>query len=309
VLRSHVGERTRKDARVRSFAAVALGAAALAGVAAVGCGGGSADGAGGAVAKPARADRFNGAAAMRLVRLQVGYGPRPAGSKASRRLAERLRAELPDGRFQSVPHGLRNVIGVVPGRDPKRTVIVGAHYDTKDIPGFVGAIDSGSGTAVAVQLARTLRPRQVRPTVVFALFDGEESPRGTPDTTEDFRRRGLRGSKVAAKKLPRAEAMILVDFVGNRTLRLAREDLSDFKLWERLRSAARRVGAGGAFPDTTQPEVSDDHVPFLKRGIPAVNLIDFDFPCWHKTCDDLSKVSTRSLDQTGESVLQLLLSS
>ncbi len=75
-------------------------------------------------------------------------------------------------------------------------MIVGAHYDTKDEPGFVGANDGASGTAVAVELARTLKPRQIRPTVVFILFDGEESPRGTPDS--EFDQRGLRGSKAIA---------------------------------------------------------------------------------------------------------------
>jgi Zn-dependent M28 family amino/carboxypeptidase len=269
----------------------------------VGCGSGHA-----AATSPA-VDRFNAAAAMRLVRLQVAYGPRPAGSDASKRLRDVLRGDLPGGYLQRVPHGLRNVIAVVPGRDPKRVVVVGAHYDTKDIPGFVGAIDGASGTAVAVQLARTLKPKVARPTVIFALFDGEESPRGTPDTEAGFRSAGLRGSKVAARRLPRAEAMVLLDFVGNRHLRLPREQLSDPGLWKRLRSAAERVDAGAAFPPTTRGPISDDHVPFLDRGIKAVDLIDFDFPCWHQPCDDLSQVSKQSLDQTGESVLQLLLSS
>jgi hypothetical protein len=160
-----------------------------------------------------------------------------------------------------------------------------------------------------VQLARTLKPRRARPTVIFALFDGEESPRGTPDTERAFRRAGLRGSRVAARRLPRAEAMVLLDFVGNRRLSLARETLSDVGLWARLRVAARRAGAAWAFPPRTQPEVSDDHLPFARRGIPAIDLIDFDFPCWHRPCDDLRQVSERSLDAVGESVLELLLSS
>jgi hypothetical protein len=281
---------------VRAWCPTGLAAVALA----AGCGGDEPSG---------PADRFDGAAAMRWVRTQVAYGPRPAGSRASRRLAERLRAALPGGRFQPVPGGLRNVIGSVPGRDPKRVLVVGAHYDTKDLPGFVGAIDSGSGTAVAVQLARTLRPRQARPTVVFALFDGEESPRGTPDDEATFQRYGLRGSKVAARSLRGAEAMVLLDFVGNRRLSLPREPLSDARLWARLRAAARRAGAGWAFPPRTQRPVSDDHVPFGRAGVPSVDLIDFDFPCWHRRCDDLSQVSERSLDATGESVLELILSS
>ena len=94
------------------------------------------------------------AAWSRLVR-QVRLGPRPAGSPASRKLATQLKAELPNGRFQAVPGGLRNVVGFVPGRDPSRTVVVGAHYDTKDLPGFVGANDGAGGTALVVELARS----------------------------------------------------------------------------------------------------------------------------------------------------------
>lgn len=244
---------------------------------------------------------------MRWVRLQVAYGPRPAGSPASRRLAVRLRAALPHGRYQTVPGGLRNVIGTVRGRDPRHVVVVGAHYDTKDIPGFVGAIDSGSGTAIVVQLARTIRPRQLRPTVVFALFDGEESPRGTPDTEEAFRRTALRGSKVAARVYRHAEAMVLLDFVGNRHLTLPREALSDKGLWARMRDAARRVAHARAFPPRATYAISDDHLPFLQQGVPSIDLIDFAFPCWHRRCDNLSQVSQQSLDATGESVLELLL--
>src|SRR4051812_23153871 len=123
-------------------------------------------------ARPARVDRFDSRAAFRLLREQVEIGPQPAGSEASRRLAGRLRRFLPRGRYQSVPGGLRNVVGVVPGRS-RRFVVVGAHYDSKDIPRFVGANDGASGTAVAVQLARTIRPHRLRHTLVFVLFDGE----------------------------------------------------------------------------------------------------------------------------------------
>jgi hypothetical protein len=265
------------------------------------------DGDGNAAVRPAAAtvDRFDGTTAYEWVRLQLNYGPRPAGSKASRKLAKRLLISLPNGAYQSVPGGLRNVIGKVPGKDPKRVVVVGAHYDTKDIPDFVGAIDGGSGTAVTMQLATTLKPRTVRPTVVFILFDGEESPAGTPDS--QFRKYGLRGSKVAAAKYKRAEAMILLDFVGNRNARFPREDFSDEKLWAKLRGAAGKVGVGKYFPNDTFGGIEDDHLPFIKQGVPAIDLIDFrDFPCWHKTCDDMTLVSQASLDATGEAVRQLL---
>jgi glutaminyl-peptide cyclotransferase len=118
-------------------------------------------------------DRFNERAAFAFLKRQVALGPRPAGSPASRRLAAILKASVPRGRYQRVPEGLRNVVATVPGRDPSRFVVVGAHYDTYDLPGFVGANDSASGTAVVRQLARTIRPRTVRPTLVFVFFDGE----------------------------------------------------------------------------------------------------------------------------------------
>ena len=260
-------------------------------------------------ASPARlsVDRFDSRAAFRLLREQVALGPRPAGSPAARRLADRLRRLLPQSGFQAVPGhpGLRNVVGRVRGRS-RRYVVVGAHYDTKDIPGFVGANDGASGTAVVTQLARDLRGRRPPKTLVFVLFDGEESPAGTPDS--QFLEKGLRGSKAAARRYAGAEAMVLLDFVGDRRLRIPREELSNRGLWRRLRAAARRVGAGATFPPRSAGAVYDDHVPFRRRGVPSIDLIDFDFPCFHRRCDDLSAVSQRSLDRVGETVYQLLAS-
>jgi glutaminyl-peptide cyclotransferase len=252
-------------------------------------------------AQAAKVDRFDGGAAFQLLRRQVEMGPRPAGSAESRRLARLLRRIVPRGRYQEVPGGLRNVIGTVRGREPGY-VVVGAHYDTKDIPGFVGANDAASGTAVVAQIARTLR--RPRHTIHFVFFDGEESPRGTPD--EDFEEEGLRGSKVAAPAFAQARAMVLLDFVGDRRLSIPREANSDERLWERLRAAARRVGAGRVFPDLTNGGVLDDHLPFLERGVPSIDLIDFSFPCFHRRCDNMSAVSERSVDAVGETVYELL---
>ena len=267
---------------------------------------GDGDGDAGAAAPVPRpaVDRFDGDAAYASVKRQVALGPRPAGSAASRKLARRIRGALPGGRFQAVPGGLRNVVGTVRGRDPDRVVVVGAHYDTKDIPGFVGANDGASGVAILTQLARRMERRRPRSTLVFIAFDGEESPRGA--SSEDFEKRGLRGSKVAARRYSHAKAMILLDFVGEKGLRLPREQLSDSALWGKLRSAARRAGVGSVFPAGTQGVILDDHVPFLRAGVPAVDLIDFDFACFHRTCDDLSQISPRSLDAVGEAMLELL---
>jgi glutaminyl-peptide cyclotransferase len=265
-------------------------------------GGDEADGASSENARP-RVDQFDSAAAWKLLREQVEMGPRPAGTPASRRLARKLRDLLPHGHFEAVPGGLRNVVGTVPGREPGY-VVVGAHYDTKDIPGFVGANDGAGGTAVVTQIARTLkRPRH---TLKIILFDGEETPRGTPDRL--FVQRGLRGAKVAAPRYRDARAMVLLDFVADRHLRIPREGSSDRELWRRLRAAARAVGVGRHFPPETQGTVEDDHLPFLQEGVPAIDLIDFDFPCWHRRCDDLSSVSERSLDASGEAVRRLLAS-
>ena len=252
-----------------------------------------------------RPDRFDSARAWRILKYQVALGERPAGSRASRRLARYIHGRLPNASYQRVPGGLRNVIGRVPGRDPGRVVLVGAHYDTKDIRGFVGANDAASGTAVALRLAREIKPRTIEPTLLFIFFDGEESPRGAAD--HEFQEKGLRGSKVAAQRYAsRVDQMVLLDFVGDRNLSIPREAYSDQALWVQLRAAARRAGAGGTFPDETSGGILDDHIPFIERGVPAIDLIDFDFPCWHRRCDDLSAVSERSLDRVGETMRELL---
>ena len=253
-----------------------------------------------------KVDRFDGRRAFAELRRQVALGPRPAGSAASRRLAARLRRSLPRGRYEAIPGspGLRNVVGRLPGSKP--AVVVAAHYDTKKIPGFVGANDGAGGTAAVLELARALR-RIDRPAgapeLRFVLFDGEEA---TNDKA-DFFLSGLRGSKAYARRhRGEVRAVVLLDFVADKQLRIPREGGSDIALWARLRRAAKRVGAGATFPDEAAQEVLDDHTPFARAGIPAIDLIDFDFDCWHKACDDMSAVSARSLDRSGEAVLELL---
>jgi acetylornithine deacetylase/succinyl-diaminopimelate desuccinylase-like protein len=251
-----------------------------------------------------KVDRFNRDRAWADLRYQVALGPRPAGSETSKQLAEWLRERLPNGRFQKLPGGLQNVIGSLPGRG--KPIVVAAHYDTKDIPGFVGANDGAGGTAAVLEIARALKRWPAdNPPLRFVLFDGEESP----DDSKDFYASGLRGSKYYARRFAdRTRAMILLDFVAEKGgMRIPREDSSSIELWGRLRAAARKVGAQSAFPDETAGAVLDDHTPFLRRGVPANDLIEFTFDCWHKTCDDMSAVSARALDLSGETVVQLLL--
>jgi hypothetical protein len=249
------------------------------------------------------AGRFDAARAWADLRAQVALGPRPAGSAASRALAGRLRAELPGGRYEPVPGGLRNVVGTLPGRGA--AIVVGAHYDTKDLPRFVGADDGAGGVAVVLGLARALRHdrRACQRTIRFVMWDGEESPRGSSDFIDD----GLRGSRAdAVAHAGTTAAVIVVDLVADRDLSLPREASSDPALWERLRGSAARVGAGAAFPDRTGELLLDDHTPYLQRGVPAIDLIDFDYPPFHTAGDDLAAVSPRSLELVGESLVDLL---
>jgi len=283
----------------------ALLAAAVVGVVAL-AGGRDAEPAGTAAAAAPRVDRFDSGRAWRELRRQVALGPRPAGSPALRGLAERLRRALPDGRFEAVPGHpeLRNVVGRLPGRKP--AIVVAAHHDTKALPGFVGANDGAAGTAAVLELARVLR-RTERPAgapeLRFVLFDGEEAT----DDARPFRATGLRGSTAYARRHRGAlRAVIVLDFIAARRLEIRREASSDVGLWRALRRAARQVGALGAFPDAAGSGVEDDHTSFLERGVPAIDLIQWPYGCWHKPCDDLSAVSERSLDRTGETVLQLV---
>lgn len=254
----------------------------------------------------ATVDRFDAGRAMADVRMQVALGPRPAGSAASRRLAARLRARLPRGAFEPVPgppSGMRNVVGRLPGRGP--ALLVGAHHDTKDIPGFVGANDGAAGTAVVLELARVLATarRACAREIRFVLFDGEESP----DDAADFFTSGLRGSRAyAARHAGELGAVVVVDFVGNHGLRLPRERGSDRALWARLRASAARVGVGAVFPGRTVGEVLDDHTPFARAGVPSIDLIDFSYRHWHRIGDDLDAISQRSLDAAGEALVDLL---
>ena len=253
----------------------------------------------------ATADRFDAPRAFALIRRELSYGQRPAGSAPLRRLAEVLRRELPNGRFEPVTGhpGLRNVVGTLPGRAP--AIVVGAHYDSEYHPkGFVGANDSAAGTAAVVELARDLRSSSGRE-VRFVLFDGEEEGPGCPNAR--FDRCALRGSRayVAAHRREVGQ-MVLLDYIANRGVRLPHEGSSTPALWARVRAAADEVGVGAVFPPTDQVTIYDDHTPFLRAGIPAVDLIDFSYRYADGLQDTIDKLSLASLDAVGETVFALV---
>lgn len=246
---------------------------------------------------------------MNWLKSQVAVGQRPAGSPQLRQLAIAFRDQLPRGHFESIPNEprLRNVVGTLHG--PLPPIVIGAHYDTLTKPrGFVGANNGAAGVAIVIQVAWSLATNPTPPfarEVRFVLFDGEEPPTGLPEEGKDFYSEGLRGSRAYVKQNPRAKAMILLDYVGNEGLHLPREETSTPELWERVLGAADRAGVSDVFSAETGTAIIDDHSPFLRSGVPAVDLIDWSYP-GHSLADGLDKISTRSLDAVGETVVRLV---
>lgn len=265
------------------------------------------------VSPPPGARSFDGDRAFADVRAQVKLGPRPQGSAANARNAQMIATELRQAGVEEVEVGspLRNVVGVIPGREDG-FIVVGAHHDTVDIPNFVGANDGGSGVGVVLELARQLAPQAPLegPSIAIALFDGEEA-RGDRAFSEDGKRGSRayvdladRGGEGAVPPLTQIEAMVLFDLVGDCDLQIPREANSDSGLFSRF-----ALADPGLFEGETAP-IDDDHTPFLQAGVPAVDLIDFTFGgdqtpgrYWHTTEDTLDKVCAASLDQVGEAAL------
>jgi Zn-dependent M28 family amino/carboxypeptidase len=201
---------------------------------------------------------------------------------------------------------MTNVIGVVRGRR-EDVIIVAGHYDTKYFAefAFVGANDGGSSAALLLELATRLGRTRSEFTYWIAFFDGEEARRtwtatdslyGSRHMVDDLRRTG---------RLSRIRAMILVDMIGDRDLNIRRETNSTGWLTDIVWASARRLGHGAHFLNDAIP-VEDDHAPFLREGVPATLLIDFDYPPWHTPDDTLAHVSARSLQIVGEVVLDAL---
>ncbi len=289
--------------RIRSGPAAAVATVALAAVLG-GCGG-SDDSSPTTPTAASASARALGDHAYDLVERQVAIGPRPTGSAGARREVSLITRELrAAGLMPRVQHPLRNVVATLPGTGPG-TVVVGAHYDTIDIPGFVGANDGASGVAVLLVLARSL-PRPVfGRSVTFAFFDAEEAPPGTAFEAEgsagsrqfvELARTGAQGSP----PLEGIAALYLVDMVGDCDLAIPREENSDPGLYANLE--------GPAFGGTTGA-VLDDHMPFIEAGVPAVDLIDFTYgpggtpgAYWHTTQDTIDKVCPASLGQVASAL-------
>ena len=258
---------------------------------------------------------FDGAAALRHLERLVAIGPRPAGSAEGARARTYIEGELRAAGLETrvvvfeavTPHGrlpMANVIGVLPGKRAD-VILIGGHYDTKWFPDFrfVGANDGGSSAALLLQLARELAKSPHEMTYWITFFDGEEARVNWTSEDSLYGSRHLAAELARTHRLPRA--MILVDMIGDRDLGIKKEALSTPWLTDIIWDTAKRLGHGRHFLSDVFP-VEDDHAPFLRVGVPAVLLIDFDYPPWHTAQDTLDKVSAKSLAIVGEVVREAL---
>ncbi len=257
-------------------------------------------------------------AAFEHVVALVSDGARTTGSPALHRARSYIIDELDSCGVQvdldffdaNYPRGTRpgiNIIATLPGARPE-VLVIGAHYDTKDMPDFVGANDGATAPALLIELAYQLSLRSLPMTVKLVFFDAEEAEVGW-----DPPRDGLLGSTHLAElwrktgELENVRALVLVDLIGDRDLNLKTELNSTGWLRRFFEQRADEMGYLGLFSDG-ETRVDDDHIPFLKRGVAAVDLIDFNYGpenrYWHSVEDNLTNVCKESVGIIGDLVLE-----
>jgi hypothetical protein len=271
---------------------------------------------------------FNGERALEHVRKQVEFGPRPSGSEALKRTRQYIIDKLVESGMRvttdefnaSTPVGERKMVNItaeLPG-ESKDLIIIASHYETKlykDMQ-FVGANDPGASVGTLLELGRVLAGtnRKLKFTYWLVFFDGEESfcehwdqcsKPDAPDNTYGSRRyvSQLNGHNEAE----RVKAMILLDMVGYKNLDLGRDTSSTKWLQDVIWETARELGHAAVFVDRSEGIGGDDHIPFLRAGIAAVDIIQLNsFPHWHRATDTLDKVSAQSMKIVGDVVLASL---
>ncbi|MBM3751921.1 MAG: M28 family peptidase [Acidimicrobiia bacterium] len=265
---------------------------------------------------------FDGARAFEHLKAQVAIGPRPAGSTGIRQTRAYLTRQLTamgltveEQPFVATtpigPVEMVNLVTVLPGRRPERILLTG-HYDTKlykDIV-FLGASDGASSAALLVELARVLKDQPREFTYEFVWFDGEEAiVEWDIDTDSTYGSRYYVQAAQKAGALARIKAMILVDMIGHRDLQIERDSHSAVWLTDIIWSTARRLGHGNIFRDVLTT-IEDDHVHFVRAGIPSVDIIDLNHFIarghWHTVSDDLNAVSAQSLQIVGDVLVAAL---
>jgi len=264
---------------------------------------------------------FSGESAFLDLLHQTDLGPRPPGSRAHELTVDYIETTLSDlglevekQEFNFTDHEgtsfkMTNVIGITGWRGSS-LVILGAHFDTrpradretdraKREQPILGANDGASGVAVLLELARVLRHESLLVEVRLVFYDGEDYGL----TLDEY----FIGSRHHAESLTEEEmrrlvGVIVVDMVGDKELEIFREGYSQSsapELVDLVWSTAKKLGYGQHFPDGLRYTIDDDHVPYIERGLPAIDLIDFDYPYWHTLQDTPDKVSARSLEVVG----------
>jgi glutaminyl-peptide cyclotransferase len=267
---------------------------------------------------PERTGGFDGKRAYAHVAKQVGFGPHPSGSQAIAQTQDYILSELSsygckvdtDPFNAQTPDGviaMKNILVKVPGDQPA-IILLGTHYDTKKMDNFVGADDGGSSTAIMLELARLLCAQHSTYPVWIAFFDGEEAVHQWSDADSRYGSRQMSAKLAMSGDMAKVKAFLLADIVGSRTLRFKRESNSSKTLTDLVWTTAARLGYSGVFVKD-ETAIEDDHLSFLKRGVPCVDVIDLEIPYWHTPQDTLDKVSAKSLALVGhvflESVKQL----
>src|SRR2546422_3108253 len=260
----------------------------------------------------ARTSPFNEQRAAADLKTLVDFGPRPAGSEALAKARKYIVAELEKAGLKAqldefdarTPLGFSKMVNIRAVRAGSKASVIAltGHYDTKifDFP-FVGASDGGSSAAWVLEMARATADLKLENTLEFVFFDGEEA---VMEWTADDSVYGSRHDvdrRARNNSLRNLKALILADMIGDKNLNIRREIQSTDWLKAIIWDTARSLGYTHEFLNEDD-EVADDHIPYLKAGIPSVDLIDFDYPYWHTAGDTLDKTSGHSLKIVGDVV-------
>ena len=245
---------------------------------------------------------FDGAKAWDHLRKQVSIGPRPSGTPAivetRKYIIDQLKASGIEAKEQPfigmTPLGevsMANVIATIPGRSPDRLVLA-SHFDTKLYREFrfVGAHDGASSTAVLLELGRV---RQSREEARRPEWQGNDNTYGSRHYVQAAQKSG---------SLKTLKALVLLDMIGDRDLVIKRDANSTPWLVDIIWSAASRIGHGSTF-SMQLTTIEDDHIPFLRAGVAAADIIDLENPTWHTAQDDIDHVSAKSLQVVGDVVV------
>ncbi len=263
---------------------------------------------------------FKGESALEFTRKVVAFGPRPSGSKEHAAMQRYLAAQLKvlgcatqelafTGQTPNGPVAMKNFLVQIPGRSTRPVVITG-HYDTKVLPNFVGANDGGSSTGLLLELARVLCTGPKGPDPVWLVWlDGEEAVRTWTDTDSLYGSRWLAARWQSDGTAKRIKALINVDMIGDRDLNILADLNSSKQVRELFFASARELGFG-QYLTGGDGAIEDDHVPFGRAGIPVLDVIDFDYgpgnSYWHTDRDTVDKLSARSFQVVGETLLRML---